>query len=160
MEILRIILPSLFVLLIIAWIAYFIYRRSGVTIGKLDKMDGVEFENAIADLYRTLGYTVQTTKASGDQGIDIIIKKTFHGTKGLQLKRYDNPVGNSAVQEAVAGKKFYGLDKVAVLTNNYFTKSARELARANKVELIGREEVKRLIEKAKRAAKKKRKKRK
>ena len=76
MEILRIILPSLFVLLIIAWIAYFIYRRSGVTICKLDKMDGVEFENAIADLYRTLGYTVQTTKASGDQGIDIIIKKT------------------------------------------------------------------------------------
>ena len=57
------------------------------------------------------------------------------------------------MQEAVAGKKFYKLDRVCVLTNTSFTKSAIELAKANKVELIDREDLKILLKKAKRKAK-------
>ena len=114
-------------------------------------MTGDEFEGFIKEIYELLGYKVEKTKKSGDQGIDLIIKKHFKRT-GIQLKRYKGAVGNSAVQEAVAGKRFYKLDRVCVLSNAVYTKSAKELARVNKVELYGREELKKLIKKARRRA--------
>ena len=104
-------------------------------------------------VFTTLGYKVEKTKKSGDQGIDLIIKKHFK-KKGIQLKRYSNAVGNSAVQEAVAGKRYYKLDKVSVLTNRSFTKSAIELAKVNKVELLNREDLKKLLAKAKKKRRK------
>ena len=85
--------------------------------------------------------------------IDLIIKKHFRKT-GIQLKRYSGAVGNFAVQEVVAGKKYYKLDRVCVLTNSVFTKSAKELAKANGVELLDRNDLKKLIEKAKKKSRK------
>ena len=127
-------------------------KRYRWSLFRIDRMCGHDFESFMKDVYTILGYKVEETKKSGDQGIDLIIKKHFKKI-GVQLKRYSKPVGNSAVQEAVAGKKFYKLDKVLVLTNTSFTKSAIELAKANKVELIDREDLKILLKKAKRKAK-------
>ena len=127
-------------------------RRYRWSLFRIDRMCGHDFESFMKDVYSILGYKVEETKKSGDQGIDLIIKKHFKKI-GVQLKRYSKPVGNSAVQEAVAGKKFYKLDKVCVLTNTSFTKSAIALAKANKVELIDREDLKILLKKAKRKAK-------
>lgn len=58
---------------------------------------------------------------------------------GIQAKCYASAVGNAAVQEAVAGKVFYGRGKAMVVTNSTFTKSAVELAAANGVILWGRD---------------------
>lgn len=116
---------------------------------RVDKMKGDDFENFVKEIYLLLGYTAEKTKKSGDQGIDLIVKKHFKRI-GVQLKRYSGSVGNSAVQEAVAGKKFYKLDKVCVLTNRHFTRSAKELAKVNNVELLDREDLKLLIKKARR----------
>lgn len=115
---------------------------------RIDKMKGAEFEKFMKEVYFLLGYKVEQTKISGDQGIDLIIKKFFKKT-GVQLKRYSGKVGNSAVQEAVAGKKYYKLDKVCVLTTSYFTQSAKDLAKANGVELLNRDDLDKLLEKAK-----------
>lgn len=97
-------------------------------------MDGHEYEYACAQYLKRNGFTkVQVTKASGDQGIDIIATK---GKKyGIQCKYYSGAVGNKAVQEAYAGSKFYGCDVAVVMTNNTFTKSAKELAEKLSVEL-------------------------
>ncbi|MBR2337790.1 MAG: restriction endonuclease [Clostridia bacterium] len=111
-------------------------------------MKGHDFESFIKAVYELLGYNVEQTKKSGDQGIDLIIKKHFKKI-GVQLKRYSGTVGNSAVQEAVAGKRFYKLDRVCVLTNRFFTRSAIELAKANKVELLDRNDLLKMIKKAK-----------
>ena len=64
---------------------------------------------------------------------------------GIQAKCYSNPVGNSAIQEAVAGKGFYHCDKVVVVTNNYFTSSAIKLAQSNDVVLWSRDILKEKI---------------
>ena len=120
---------------------------------RVDRMKGDEFENFVKEIYELLGYRVTKTKKSGDQGIDLIVKKLFKKT-GIQLKRYSSAVGNSAVQEAVAGKKYYKLDKVCVLTNQKFTKSAIALAKANGVTLLDRDDLKNLINKAKKKGKK------
>jgi hypothetical protein len=87
----------------------------------------VPFEDFVGEVFELLGYRVEKTKASGDQGIDIIAE----GNKrriGVQCKGYESSVGNSAVQEAYAGKAFYGCNSCAVITNSVFTRGANELA--------------------------------
>lgn len=109
-----------------------------------DAMDGHEFEYFCADLLRQNGfYNVDVTKASGDQGIDIIAYKD--GIKyGIQCKCYSSDIGNSAVQQAYSGKTFYNCHVAAVLTNRYFTSSAKELAQSNGVLLWDRNKLEEL----------------
>ena len=144
-------LPVLLVFLgivVFSFIITLIIKKYKWSLFRIDRMKGDEFEDFIKEIYELLGYKVVKTKKSGDQGIDLIVKKLFKKT-GIQLKRYSSSVGNSAVQEAVAGKKYYKLDRVCVLTNQTFTKSAVALAKANGVILIDRDGLKKLIKKAK-----------
>lgn len=78
--------------------------------------------------------------ASGDQGIDVIAEKS--GTKVvIQCKLYSSNVGNSAVQEIIAGQIFENADFAAVVSNVDFTKSARQLASSSRVFLIHHEQL-------------------
>lgn len=99
-------------------------------------MDGHQFEHACASILRSKGFSgVKVTKASGDQGVDIIAHKGGH-KYAVQCKLYSNPVGNSAVQQVYAGAVYYGCDRCIVMTNNDFTKSARDLAGRTGVQLM------------------------
>lgn len=112
-------------------------KKTSFTINDVDMMNGMEFENFICDLYNKMGYNSEVTKASGDQGLDVIAEK--NGKRiGIQAKCYSNTVGNSAIQEAVAGKNYYKCDKVIVVTNNSYTNSAIDLAQVNDVILWDR----------------------
>ncbi len=110
-----------------------------------DKMDGHEFEYFCGDVLGKSGFTgIEVTKGSGDQGIDIIAFKD--GVKyGIQCKCYSSNIGNKAVQEAFAGKTFYSCHVAAVLTNQYFTKSAKDLAEKNGVLLWDRDRLNQFI---------------
>lgn len=104
-------------------------------------MDGYQYEYRCSKFLKKRGFRrVRVTKGSGDQGIDII---AYKGRKkyGVQCKYYTCPVGNKAVQEAYSGARFYDCDKAAVLTNNTFTKSARELAGKIGVDLWERNDI-------------------
>lgn len=117
---------------------------SKYTINDVDLMTGTEFEEFVCLLFKKMGYSSQVTKQSGDQGIDVIAIR--NGNKiGIQAKCYSNTVGNSAVQEAVAGKKYYNCDKILVVTNNYFTPAAIDLACSNNVILWNRDMLKEKI---------------
>lgn len=103
----------------------------------LDTLSGIQFEQLVADKYRNLGVTVTLTKASNDQGADLVLRR-FGKTTVVQCKRYSVPVGNFAVQEAVAAKAHYNAEEAIVVATSDFTRSAIELARSNRVQLIGR----------------------
>lgn len=109
-----------------------------VQIESIDKMSGTEFETFIYNLLIKLGYSASVTKATGDQGIDIIARKNGYSF-GIQAKCYSSSVSNSAIQEVVAGLSYYELDVGLVVTNNYFTKSAMDLAKSNNVLLWDRD---------------------
>ena len=111
-----------------------------------DNMDGLEFENFCATLLKQNGFkNVSVTKASGDQGVDILAAKD--GIKyGIQCKCYSSEVGNKAVQEAFSGKTFYNRHVGVVLTNNYFTSSAKELAEKSGIILWDRKQLLKMIE--------------
>ena len=105
-----------------------------------DAVTGVDFENVLKELYEQMGYKVETTKTTGDQGADLIVEKD-NIRAVIQAKYYSSSVGNSAVQEVVAAKNYYGAQKGIVITNNTFTKAACELAEANGVQLIDGEKL-------------------
>lgn len=95
---------------------------------KYDYMTGEDFEIFVAQILVNIGFiNVRTTKGSGDQGVDILAEKD-NIKYAIQCKRYSETVGNKAVQEVFAGKSFYHCDIGIVVTNNYFSKSAKELA--------------------------------
>lgn len=108
-----------------------------------DKMNGYEFEEYAARYLKRNGYSkITVTKASRDFGVDLIAKK-HRTTYAVQCKLYQGKVGNSAVQEAVAGKSYYDCDEAMVITNSVFYPGAIALARANDVTLIDGTQLKR-----------------
>ncbi len=125
-----------------------IQNRINMYNNKYDYMEGHDFEYFCADILRKNNYkNVEVTQGSGDQGIDIIAYKD--GVKyGIQCKCYSSDIGNKAVQEAFSGSKFYDCHVPVVLTNRFFTKSAKELAQKNNVLLWDRDYLDRLIESA------------
>lgn len=96
---------------------------------------GVDYEIFVENKLKEKGFETQRTSIVGDQGVDIIAIK--NGKKiAIQCKYYTKSVSNKAVQEIVAGANFYACDAKVVITNSYFTKSAKQLAASLGVVLI------------------------
>jgi restriction endonuclease Mrr len=100
-----------------------------------DAMSPIDYEHFCATVLRRKGWKCEVTKASGDQGIDVL------ATKGgirlaLQCKMYSSPVGNAAVQEIVAAKVHVGATVAAVVATNGYTRSAHDLAHTTKTLLL------------------------
>ena len=100
-----------------------------------DKMTPVEFEAFCAEQLRQSGWDAHVTRQSRDQGVDVIAEK--NGLRiVLQCKLYSAPVGNKAVQEAVAARAFEQAHYCAVVSNSSYTSAAEQLASTNKVLLL------------------------
>lgn len=103
------------------------------TLEEIDRMTGIEFEEFVAAVLEGNGYEIrQMTSTTGDFGADIIAYRNEE-LIAVQCKRYANPVGLKAVQEAIAAMKHYECDSCLVVTNSRFTKQAIELAMDNEV---------------------------
>ncbi len=95
----------------------------------MDEMEGHDFEYYCADILKERGFLeVEVTKGSGDFGADILAEKDGV-TYAIQCKCYDKPIGVKAVQEVYAGRDYYDRMVGVVMTNQYFTQPAVELAR-------------------------------
>ena len=107
----------------------------------IDSMNGHQFEYWCASLLRRLGYTnVQVTKASNDQGADIIA--SGNGLRyAIQCKCYSGSLGNRPIQEVVAGRQFYKCNAAMVMTNSHFTSGGVAAASATDVRLVDREKL-------------------
>lgn len=130
---------------------------------------GRQFEEYVAQIYRVMGYNAKTTTqlrlegklppevqskgGSGDQGVDVVVP-VYNQQSGqeeriiIQCKHYSQKVENKAVQEIYSAKNMYNGHLAVVITNNYFTQQAKDLAAANGVKLINRDELAQLIQNA------------
>ena len=127
------------------------HTTTGVPTSGLDTLSGIEFEGLITRLLERMGFRAKITKASGDGGIDVVATLDQPITGGrylIQCKRYapDSPVGAATVRE------FYGAltaDRGAVkgilITTSGFTGQAEEFAVGLPIELIGRDQLQRLL---------------
>lgn len=126
-----------------------IYRKlhRKYTLKQLDEMDGHQFEYACADILKANGYKhVKVTRSSGDFGVDVIVEKD-KVRYAIQCKRYNHKLDNTPIQEVVGGLAYYQCDKGAVMTNQYFTEPAKQLAQVNDIKLLDRDTLSHMVDK-------------
>ena len=103
-------------------------------------IDPIEYEHFVAETLRRHGWDARTTQASADQGVDVVATRG-PVTLAVQCKLYSKPVGNAAVQEAIAGRQFLNAEHAAVVSNSNFTRAAKELAASAGVLLLHHEQL-------------------
>ncbi|AOZ97673.1 restriction endonuclease [Butyrivibrio hungatei] len=114
--------------ILLSMIIFLLIKRRRLRPLPMDEMEGHDFEYYCADLLKDNGFLeVEVTKGSGDFGADILAEKDGI-TYAFQCKCYDKPIGVKAVQEIYAGRDYYGRMVGVVMTNQYFTQPAVELA--------------------------------
>ncbi len=140
-----------FTVIVLLLIAYLLYRFSAYKFSfgnrslnpnmvDVDCMDGIEFEHFLKPLFEAKGYDAKVTQGSGDYGADLILTRKGKKTV-VQAKCYSSNIGISAIQQAVAAIPYYHANNAMVVTNQYYTKQAKKLAKANRVQLIDRDEL-------------------
>ena len=102
---------------------------------------GIKFENHCMQILKQNGWDVKQTPSTGDQGVDLIA--SIDGLRiCIQCKDHEKAIGNKAVQEISAGKLFWKGTHAILVSKSGFTKSAQQLAKSNKVELINEYQLK------------------
>lgn len=115
----------------------------------INKMFYSELEECVAWIYTMNGYKCTVLhKHSHEHGADIIAIKE-NETISLQVKRWQNKVGKSSVDQVLKSKDYYQPTKFIVVTNNQFTKPTHAYAREKGVQLIEHNELLHLYQEAK-----------
>jgi restriction system protein len=112
-------------------------RRQDASMTAIDAMTGTAFEDYVAARLRRAGWQVTFTPLTGDYGVDLIAEKDGK-LVAIQCKRHGNSVGVSAVQQVVSGARHHGCTKSIVVSNQEFTRAAKQLAFTHGCQLIGR----------------------
>lgn len=120
---------------------WYVRRKSHPAPVPMDDMEGRDFEYYCADVLRANGFCqVEVTRGSGDYGADILASRDGV-SYAIQCKCYEAHVGTHAVAEAYAAHDYYGCMVAVVMTNDYFTQPAREMADRLRVLLWDRDDV-------------------
>lgn len=115
-------------------------RLRKLNIHEIDRMEGFRFEKYVALLLEHQNYKTTVTRSRGDYGADLIAKKDKEVIV-IQVKRYKNKVGIESVQQVIGSLGYYKGNAAWVVTNSYFTDAAIQLAKANNVKLIDRNQL-------------------
>jgi len=118
-------------------------------LGDICRMSGAEFERYMAHVYKALDYNVTILGGSGDQGVDLLLRKG-HASVAVQCKNHKRPVGNRPVQEVFAGKQHYRTNQAWVVAPAGFTKGAFTLSRTTGVRLFDYDSIDKLLRESER----------
>lgn len=83
-------------------------------------LDGWQFEQEVANVFRLNGYKAKVTKGSGDGGVDIILNKNSK-TSIVQCKHYQNPVPPEPIRALWGCKDDFGADEVILVASSGIT---------------------------------------
>ena len=103
-------------------------------------LSGIQFEHELGSLYRQLGYQVQLTPASGDQGIDLILRKDGDTTI-VQCKSYNRPVGPAAARELYGALIDCGAKNAVLACTAGFTQGVFDFVRGKPITLISAQDL-------------------
>lgn len=111
---------------------------------RLQRMDPLQFEHFVADVWEYLGWNTRVVGEPGDRGIDVIAT-TEDGKKQLiQAKRYgpNTTVGSPEVQQYAALRlQEDGVDRVTIVTTGEFSRQAEDMAPDLEVLLVDGEDL-------------------
>ena len=92
------------------------------------KLDGWEFEEEAAKVFRLNGYNVDVTKKTSDGGIDLCMYKDRKKIIA-QCKHYTSPVGVSVARELNGLRDDFRADELILIASSGVTKSCKDFIR-------------------------------
>ena len=114
------------------------YRRTAPNSRDLVKtlraMPGIEFERFVADIFRRTGYSAELTAATGDHGIDVILRK-LGKVIVVQCKQWDGAVGEPVLRDFYGSMVASRADAGFVVTTSNFTSQAEAFVKDKPIEL-------------------------
>ena len=116
--------------------------------GDIDTLSGIDFEYVCQSLIEKMGFATETTKASGDGGIDIVAynhQPLLSGKYVIQCKRYAGSVGEPIIRDLYGVVMSERANKGIVITTGHFTRSAEAFAQGKPIELINGTQLKELL---------------
>lgn len=114
----------------------------------IDTLTGIEFEQLCKKILEEYGFRVETTKASGDGGIDLIAysdKIFYKGKYIIQCKRYIGSVGEPVIRDLYGVVTAERANKGILITSGSFTNAAIKFAENKPIELINPSILNRII---------------
>lgn len=115
----------------------------------INSLSGIEFENLCQRLLENMGFKVETTKTTGDGGIDLIAYNSqplLSGKYIIQCKRYIGSVGEPVIRDLYGVITSERANKGILMTSGTFTKQAQVFAQEKPIELIDGVKLQELLE--------------
>jgi len=137
----EIILLVLLLLVIIGVVIWLKQRGSAnqAAGAELDQMNEAVFERYLALLFTRMGYQVRRVNYADNVST---LVATGHGMSYvIQARRNRRKVGIRAIEDAIATRKHLKCERAIVVTNNYFSSQARQMAKANQVITMDRNDL-------------------
>ncbi|GAE28332.1 hypothetical protein JCM9140_4549 [Halalkalibacter wakoensis JCM 9140] len=113
-------------------------KHLSTTLLNIDELPEQEFQQLLVPLFQKQGYSVNRTKGNRKAQPDLIVRKK--GVKALVLaKRQTTDIQANFIHDCLSLKPSFQANRLIIVTNSHFTKSAKQVAHANKVTLIDRD---------------------
>jgi hypothetical protein len=116
-------------------LSYYEYWQRKNSKDHWNKMSGHAFEQAVANLFRNIGFTAEVSNRGGDGGVDIILQKA-HRKIAVQCKRYKSAVGPHVIRDLWGTMNYLGFNEGCIVTTTGFTKGVTTFAHENHIFLI------------------------
>ncbi|MEZ4634382.1 MAG: restriction endonuclease [Caldilineaceae bacterium] len=98
-------------------------------------MDPIAFERFVGQHFAKMGYKVENTRASGDEGIDLIIR-SGRRMAVVQCKRYGGTVGQPVVRDLYGVMVHTGADEAYLVTTGTLSRAAVDWAAGKPIHLV------------------------
>ena len=110
-----------------------------------ESLGGIEFERELGKLYRARGYQVEFTPISGDQGVDLILRKNGKTTV-IQCKAQKRPASPNVIRDLYGSMLHHKADSAILACTGGFSGNVVKFARGKPIELISAWHIARMAE--------------
>jgi Holliday junction resolvasome RuvABC ATP-dependent DNA helicase subunit len=102
---------------------------------KVCGMTAVTFKEFTVSLFREMGYTVEITPGTSDNGIDLLLRKN-NQLIGVQCKRSNTPIREAVIRDFHGALISSGAQSGYVITTSTFTSHAYSFAEGKPIQLV------------------------
>lgn len=100
-----------------------------------DKLDGHSFETAVARIYQSQGFDVIVSKAGGDGGIDLLLKRG-NETIAVQCKAHNKAVAPAVARDLYGTMVSNNIPHGIIVSKNGFTKGVIDFTKDKDIDLV------------------------
>lgn len=98
-------------------------------------LDGHQFEDSVAAVYRTNGYKAIVSKHGGDGGVDIILEKEGHRI-AVQCKAHSAQIGPSVARDLYGTMNHLGISDGIIVSRSGFTSGVHSFVAGKPIRLV------------------------